>query len=235
MELKNTGDQEINMNGISFVDGIDYTFGDTTIIPGAYIVLASNSAEFNRLYNFMPLGEYDGQLDNGGEIIVLVNAAGDTIFSFSYDDSSPWPEEADGEGYSIVSKDINGNGDPNLAEYWIRSGAINGSPGATDIATGIEIVNSSAPNKYSLVQNYPNPFNPSTNITYTLPERAAVKIIVYDMLGREIKTLINEIKDPGTHSVEFTASGNDYLPSGVYFYSITANKFRQTNKMLLIK
>ncbi|MFO7448435.1 MAG: CotH kinase family protein, partial [Ignavibacteriaceae bacterium] len=154
IELKNTGDQEINMNGISFVDGIDYTFGDTTIIPGAYIVLASNSAEFNRLYNFMPLGEYEGQLDNGGESIVLVNAAGDTIFSFNYDDSSPWPEEADGEGYSIVSKDLNGNGDPNLAEYWIRSGAINGSPGATDIATGIEIVNSSAPNKYSLVQNY---------------------------------------------------------------------------------
>ena len=87
------------------------------------------------------------------------------------------------------------------------------------------------PTAYS-IGNYPNPFNPSTIIQYTLPENDFVTLKIYDMLGKEISTLVKEKKSAGTYNVEFDASR---LPSGVYIYSIVTNKFRQSKKMILTK
>jgi hypothetical protein len=88
------------------------------------------------------------------------------------------------------------------------------------------------PVTYSLSQNYPNPFNPATTINYQLPERSQVTIKVFDILGREVATLVNEEKPAGKYNVEFNASD---LSSGVYFYQLKTNLFIQTKKMLLIK
>jgi len=88
------------------------------------------------------------------------------------------------------------------------------------------------PVKYALFQNYPNPFNPSTIIEYSLPQYGFVTLIVYDMLGREIATLVNEEKPIGSYEVEFDAIG---LTSGIYFYRLQAGNFIQTQKMILIK
>jgi hypothetical protein len=85
---------------------------------------------------------------------------------------------------------------------------------------------------YELYQNYPNPFNPTTTIRFTIPHRSNVTLKVYDMLGKEIATLVDEDKEPGGYSVNFDASG---LPSGVYFYRIRAGEFNQTKKMVLMK
>lgn len=85
---------------------------------------------------------------------------------------------------------------------------------------------------YSLSQNYPNPFNPSTIINYSLPVQSNVSIKVFDVLGKEIGNLMNEMQTAGIHSVEFNAVN---LPSGVYYYRIEANDFVDTKKMLLIK
>ncbi|MGD8780117.1 MAG: T9SS type A sorting domain-containing protein, partial [Ignavibacteria bacterium] len=79
---------------------------------------------------------------------------------------------------------------------------------------------------------YPNPFNPTTTINYTLPEEGKVNIKIYDVLGREVETLVNEIRTAGTHSVEFNAS---HLPSGVYLYKIETSQGMLTKKMLLLK
>ncbi|MFH1195533.1 MAG: PQQ-binding-like beta-propeller repeat protein [bacterium] len=86
--------------------------------------------------------------------------------------------------------------------------------------------------EYKLSNNYPNPFNPSTTINYSLPEREAVSIKVFDILGREISVLVNEEKPAGNYSVEFSSSR---IPSGVYFYEMTAGKFRQIKKMIILK
>ncbi|TRZ64446.1 T9SS C-terminal target domain-containing protein, partial [bacterium] len=91
---------------------------------------------------------------------------------------------------------------------------------------------SSIPNKYSLAQNYPNPFNPVTKINYALPKQGFVTLKVFDILGREVKTLVNEMKSAGSYSVEF--NGNE-LASGVYFYRLESNKFTDVKRMLLIK
>ena len=88
------------------------------------------------------------------------------------------------------------------------------------------------PNYYSLGQNYPNPFNPVTKITYTLPKTGNVLLKVYDILGREVTTLVNEVKQPGIYNVEFNASN---YASGVYFYSITVNDYTAIKKMVVVK
>lgn len=91
----------------------------------------------------------------------------------------------------------------------------------------------STPSKFSLEQNYPNPFNPATNIKYTIPNTGLVKLSIYDILGREVKTLVNEIKNAGTYSVEFNASN---YASGVYFYRLkVGDEYSDSKKMLLIK
>jgi hypothetical protein len=88
------------------------------------------------------------------------------------------------------------------------------------------------PASYSLWQNYPNPFNPTTTISYQLPTQSHVTLKVFDVLGREVATLANDVKQPG----EYVATWNaEKVPSGVYFYRLTAGNFIETKKMVLMK
>lgn len=98
--------------------------------------------------------------------------------------------------------------------------------------TGVSELTNSTPHTWSLGQNYPNPFNPATVISYQIPVNTYVTLKVYDMLGREVKTLVNERQTAGTHLVTFDA-GN--LASGVYFYRMQAGSFVQTKKLILMK
>ena len=90
----------------------------------------------------------------------------------------------------------------------------------------------SIPQQYSLSQNYPNPFNPTTTIMYDIKERTNVALKVFDILGREVISLVNEEKPAGAYSVAFDATN---FPSGVYFYQLRAGSFVETKKMLLLK
>ncbi len=92
--------------------------------------------------------------------------------------------------------------------------------------------NGEAPESFSLSQNYPNPFNPTTNINYNLPNSNFVTLKVYDAVGNEIETLVNEKQNAGSYSVTFNASN---YPSGVYFYKLVTEKFSETRKMVLVK
>ena len=87
-------------------------------------------------------------------------------------------------------------------------------------------------NNFTLYQNYPNPFNPTTTIKISLPKSGLVQVKVYDILGNEIKNLLNEYKQAGTHYIEFDASK---LSSGVYFFRISTNNFSDTKKMVLVR
>ncbi|MFN3426399.1 MAG: alpha/beta hydrolase-fold protein [Candidatus Thermochlorobacter sp.] len=88
------------------------------------------------------------------------------------------------------------------------------------------------PKEFRLEQNYPNPFNPTTTITYTLPKRSKVSLKVFDVLGREVATLVNQVQEVGAYRAYFSAHG---LTSGVYFYQLRADEFSQTRKMTLLK
>ena len=99
-------------------------------------------------------------------------------------------------------------------------------------ALGTNTQHNNVPVDYYLSQNYPNPFNPTTQISYAIPSAGNVRLVVYDILGREIATLVNEFKTAGYYGVNFDASN---LASGIYVYRIEAGDFRDTKKMLLIK
>ena len=89
-------------------------------------------------------------------------------------------------------------------------------------------------NQYSLSQNTPNPFNPSTQINYQLAANSFVTLKIYDVLGNEVATLVNEWKEAGSYNAQFTTSGKQ-LASGMYFYTLTAGKFTDTKKFILMK
>jgi Secretion system C-terminal sorting domain len=93
-------------------------------------------------------------------------------------------------------------------------------------------VNFNAPEKYSLEQNYPNPFNPSTTIKYQIPKPGIVTLKVYDILGKEVATLVSENKIEGTYDITFDASR---FTSGVYIYQLRANDYVSSKKMILLK
>ncbi len=88
------------------------------------------------------------------------------------------------------------------------------------------------PISYQLYQNYPNPFNPTSTIQYDLPKTGFVNISIYDVLGREVKVLVSELKSPGRYEVIFNAKE---LSSGIYFYQFRSISFVDTNKFILIK
>jgi hypothetical protein len=114
---------------------------------------------------------------------------------------------------------------------------MNPTPGITNTQELRFNVNIITPNRYTFHQNYPNPFNPVTTLRYDLPENSHVNITIYDMLGRQVKNLINQTQDAGYRSVHWNAT-DDYgspVSAGIYLYQIQAGEFVHTKKMVLLK
>ena len=100
------------------------------------------------------------------------------------------------------------------------------------IPTAVKVYTNKTPKSFGLSQNYPNPFNPTTIITYTIPKENQVTLKIYNILGQEVKTLVNDTRAPGKYTVNFNASS---LSSGVYFYTLRAGNYFQVKKMMLLK
>jgi hypothetical protein len=116
-----------------------------------------------------------------------------------------------------------------------RTGTVYGATLSTDAPTlplGVKTPRMQIPAQFNLEQNYPNPFNPTTTIHYQLPKESFVHLSIFNVLGQEVRTLINERQPPGDKYAHF--DGNN-LPSGVYFYRITAGTFTDVRKMVLLK
>ena len=104
--------------------------------------------------------------------------------------------------------------------------------GLTGVFEPTNVSENNLPTKFSLQQNFPNPFNPNTKIKYEIAKSGFVSLKIYDILGREIKTLVNENKNVGTYEIDFDANN---LNSGIYFYKLTTNNFSEMKKMILVK
>jgi hypothetical protein len=125
-------------------------------------------------------------------------------------------------------------------EYWITS--VDSAGNESDASEPVSVVLASEqeaaiPTVYALEQNYPNPFNPSTQIRYNLPEESYVNINIYDLMGRNIKSLVNTQQDAGYRIIQWNATDDLGQPvsAGMYIYTIQAGEFRQTRKMVLLK
>jgi len=188
---------------------------------------------------------YAQHLTTGSLIVNQVGGSGDNFINTVLNDSGTVPI-ASGvppfTGTFIPSNPLTGFNGQSPDGYW-KLVLTDSAAGDTGLLTGwciqlkwscpvggiksIEIAN-----YFSLSQNYPNPFNPSTVIKFTLPQSQSVKLVVFDILGREVKTLVNEVKNAGVYEVNFDASA---LSSGVYFYRLVTDNFTDTKRMLLVK
>lgn len=135
---------------------------------------------------------------------------------------------------SDTVKTFSGHSDGQRYYWQVRANNIAGPGLWSDVASST-LVGTDArevgdiPTEYSIHQNYPNPFNPTTTLEFALPQRSQTKLIVYDLLGRGVRTLIDAELDAGYHGIDFDASN---FPSGIYFYTIQSGIFVQTKKMV---
>lgn len=168
-------------------------------------------------------------------IVCLAVNSSDKIFAgtesegvfCSTDDGETWTKENSGltnENIQILSLDNNG---------FIYAGTKQGIFKSTkSTITAINETDSKLPLNFSLQQNYPNPFNPTTTIKYSISQTSFVTLKVFDLLGKEVATLVNGEKNPGNYKVDFYANG---ISSGVYFYRLKAGNFVTTKKLVLLK
>ena len=143
---------------------------------------------------------------------------------------SPSPGEWD--GLKVECSSVKLIGDSLLWMWYSGNGSFLQMGLATSSLVSSVEQETTLPTKFSLEQNFPNPFNPSTKIKYSIPQSSYVAVKVYDVLGNEIETLVNEEKPAGTYEVTWFAEN---LPSGVYFYKMTGGNYSETKKMLLLK
>ena len=131
--------------------------------------------------------------------------------------------------YYIQSKDDGTQGSTTLYSslFWTVTNV-----GATSNGTNVNKDNNDRPTKFSLGQNYPNPFNPKTTISFSVPKRSFVSLKIYDLLGREVVTLVSEEFAAGNYSKQWNAAN---ISSGIYFYCLQAGTFTETKKLVLLK
>jgi hypothetical protein len=138
IELQNIGSRYINLTGLQFTAGIEFEFGleatGLVLAPGERVLLVNNLEAFELRYGGGKLiaGVYSGNLDNDGEQLLIAGPDGGGVLDLTYNDASPWPESADGDGYSLVLINPGVVGDLSSPERWRTSVALNGNPGEGD-------------------------------------------------------------------------------------------------------
>jgi hypothetical protein len=236
IEIYNNGESDVDISGWIFKDSDDahiFSIPQGTVLQkDAYLVICIDTLLFKPLFPLVSnyIGNTGFGLSGSGELIRLYDNQMTIMDSLVFDDNAPWPTEPDGNGPTLSLK--NPDFDNTLGENWAASIGY-GTPGKiNDTFINVEDEDRILPTEYALMQNYPNPFNPTTSINYSIPKASSVSLKVYDIIGNEVATLLNEFKSPGNYLVQFDASK---LSSGVYFYRIQADYFTSTKKLILLK
>lgn len=184
------------------------------------------------------LASYNNELYAGGAFRTLTGNAGDYIMSW---DGAQWKAAGSGTNGNVIVLYPDASGLIVGGSFTTAGGISANNIAKFFTVTGVDD-KFTAPAEFYLSQNYPNPFNPSTKIKFTVPaakmnhaEFLQVTLKIYNILGTEIATLVNELKEPGVYEAEFSTEQNPELTSGVYFYKLTAGSLAQTRKMIFIK
>jgi len=216
VELYNYGTAPVNIEGWGFSDSegiIATTAPDTMIPPGGFLFLWYTGET-----NGFP--EIDAKLSSGGETVYGEDSSGTMVFSVSFD---------------AQNEDVSYGRYPDGSDTWQQ---MNPTPGSTNTNL-LSNDNSfySAPEYFSLGQNYPNPFNPQTQFHYDLPKSGNIHLAIYDVLGKEVYTVLNDYQRAGKHNVLWTGINNKGLQvqSGIYFYRLTTDSEITTKKMVYTK
>jgi len=230
--------QKADQGGFIYIAGRPYRFNNTEMYQN-YNFMIDNWINYSSLIVQSP---------NGGEVWIVGETEEITWSDVNVYNVKIELSEDNGSNWSTIIEST-----PNTGSYsWIVSATdssdqcliritnvddgsivdISDGVFTIDILTGVEEIETGIPSEFNISQNYPNPFNPVTLIKYQVPETGLVSIKVYDLIGREIAVLVNEVKQPGNYQVSFNGEN---LASGVYFYKMTAGEFSSVRKMNLLK
>lgn len=216
IEIMNFGSTPVNLKGFSFSGGINYLFqNDESIEPGTGVVLSDDNARFKNRYDFNANGQYEKQLSNNGETLFLRNGFNQIVDSVTYSDTIPWPEIADGEGYSLelIASDL----DNAHWSSWKSSEMLHGSP--FHLLTTSDLT----------AQIYPNPF--SDFVTIVLDDsRTANEVFIIDIFN-QTGSKVRSLKSTSVNS-KIEIKMNGVLP-GLYFIRIYPNEITQFEGAIL--
>jgi hypothetical protein len=235
IEIHNKQKDQVDVSGWKLKDSNNtniYQFPvGTKLSSYGYLTICEDIRSFHLHFPFTQncIGNTGFGLGNEGDVVRLYNADDVLIDSVRYDDTLPWPESADGEGYSMVltSPDL----DNDLPENWTTYQYGNPGRGNKEV-TAVPENDIETPEHNVLLQNFPNPASSSTTISYTLVSRGDVSIKVYNLYGEEILTLVNDLQDPGSYSLEFNV---ERLNDGIYFYVLKVGSlFVSTRKIVVM-
>jgi hypothetical protein len=167
----------------------------------------------------------------GKDQVRLYTPDGQMVDSVSYDNNTPWPNGADGSGYTIILLDP--AIDHTLPANWSRSGQFGGSPGRHNLTTSDTVdPDITLPTEFFLEQNYPNPFNSFTVIRFSVPQQSSIELEAFDLLGRYAGSMYSGQLPPGQYSVTWRPEN---LSSGVYIYRMRSGNFVAVRKIILLK
>jgi len=231
IEFKNTGNNSINLGGLFLDSAVHYTFPENTLLPPRkFFVVVSKPTKFYNYYGLQASGNFDGNLSNGGEEVLLSKSSERDVIKFNYQDSSPWPAAADGEGYSLSSTDINPSGDPGDFSYWTLSVKKDGTPFADNLMNDNE---NPDPNGNGILVVYPNPTSGQFTIHLMTNEEAdeevsSMDLMIFSTTGKIIKHAT--IGNPGLF--DLSDSG---LPAGVYIVKVSTLNYSARTAVILTK
>jgi len=216
-----------NIGGLTLVPGL-YKFTSSASITGSDVTLTGSSTD-------VWIFQIASDLTVGNDIkVILAGGAQAANIFWQVGTSATLGTNSVFKGTIMADQSISLNDGATLdgralariAAVTLASNTVTRPAGATGVENGL------APQEFALFQNYPNPFNPSTTISFSIPASEFVTLKVSDVLGSEIKTLVNEEKPAGSYNIEFNAAE---LSSGIYFYTLQAGKYVQTKKLILMK
>lgn len=237
VELYNALEIEKDLSGWIFRDSNaenQFVIPEGVVLkPGGFLILSNDTSKFGTQFQSAGdvCGNFEFNLSNSGETIMLYNHAGYLVDSVCYDDESPWPVGADGGGATLAL--IDPGLDNSKPENWgISSGY--GTPGTPNIISAIDDNRNIIPDKYSVGSNYPNPFNSATIIPLNVCHASDVKILIFNVNGQLVDNLFQGRLQPGNYDFHWKPTA--LLPSGVYFYQIVKGRNSPViKKMLFLK
>jgi hypothetical protein len=225
IEFKNTGSTSINISGMKLDSAVHCEFPVNTLLaPQQFFVVASKPHSFTSFYGFPPSANYSGNFSNGGEYVLLTDPLGNKVLSFTYSDASPWPVEADGEGFSLNSVENNPTGDPNNYSYWKSSNFYNGTPFTDEFGVSVE---------KSIIEEvniniYPNPASDILNILVKAENNLEdFRIGIYNFNG----VLMYDNKLSSESSISLKEFG---IGPGIYIVKVEGVKLLRTHKLVVI-
>ena len=241
IELYNSGDLDLDLSGWVFKDdNDDHVFTipeETTLNNNSYLIIARDPNLFNDSFQTATqiLGPFDFGLSAGGDAVRIFDHDGILKDSVSYDDISPWPIEPDGNGptLELISPDL----DNTLAESWISSQYF-GSPGEENTASlAYQSSKQILPEQTSLLKAYPNPFNGRINIPYQISRLEKLDIVIYDIVGNEIRKYPLKHSNPGQYNISWNAKNKlgQEVSTGVYFIKLSSTFFKSVEKIIFLK